>query len=190
MKKSLIAFSLILFSFGCQAANQEQIDNPRQIGVDIPDQEDGLDGANRSLQKNGYVRKLKSPNNDRDNHIAYLNRNEMADMISTLAVNLPDIDEAATLVTSEEVLVGYKTHANDRELAADQVRRTAQSVAPSFYEVYVSDEEGIIDDIRRFQNISTNSDQTDGLLRDTIQRMKQSPQGKNKKNHMENEQES
>ncbi|MQM40297.1 hypothetical protein KBTX_04344 [wastewater metagenome] len=129
----------------------------------------------------GYVRHQKDPRGDneaRDGRIPQLNLEQLADTIGRLTVRLDQVNDVSTLVTNREVLVGYKTDSENREMTADQVKNTAFSIVPRYYHVYVTDDPQVIPDIQRFQNL-THTREIDNLLSDTIAEMKQaSPQGK------------
>ncbi|HEX7065540.1 MAG TPA: YhcN/YlaJ family sporulation lipoprotein [Bacillales bacterium] len=127
----------------------------------------------------GFVRIQEGPDGKAPGEIPSLNFEEMADIISRLAVNYTDVHDVATLVTSKEVLIGYHTDTNNRDLAADQVKRTALSVVPGFYHVYVTDDPTLIKDIAEFRDLAPTRD-IQQMLDATIREMKkQSPQGWN-----------
>ncbi|WP_409290137.1 YhcN/YlaJ family sporulation lipoprotein [Peribacillus sp. SCS-37] len=107
-----------------------------------------------------------------------LDREQLADIITRLAVQNPQIDEAATLVTDEEALIAYKTGSENREEAADQVKRTAMSVLPRYFHVYVTDNPGLMQNIENFADLNTHTDDINYMLQKTIVQMKRSPQGK------------
>ncbi|WP_409295168.1 YhcN/YlaJ family sporulation lipoprotein [Peribacillus sp. SCS-26] len=107
-----------------------------------------------------------------------LDREQMADIITRLAVQNPQIEEAATLVTDEEALIAYKTGSENREEAADQVKRTAMSVLPRYFHVYVTDNPGLMQNIENYAGLNTHTDDINYMLQKTIVQMKRSPQGK------------
>ena len=49
-------------------------------------------------------------------------------MITSMTVKLPDVTNAATLVTDDEVFVVYRANTTDPKLVADQVYRAALSI--------------------------------------------------------------
>lgn len=64
-----------------------------------------------------------------------------------------------TLVTDEEVLVVYDTNAKDRTETADQVKRTAMSVVPRYYHVYVSDDyQTLAQDVENFATVKSGKE--------------------------------
>ncbi|GAE33265.1 YhcN/YlaJ family sporulation lipoprotein [Halalkalibacter akibai] len=88
------------------------------------------------------------------------------------------VSEAGTLVTDKYVLVAYDAQADNREFVADQVKRSALSIVPRYYEVYITDDPEHFDEIERFQNLTSEAPNMDGSLEQTIEEMTLlSPQG-------------
>ncbi|MDA7027543.1 YhcN/YlaJ family sporulation lipoprotein [Bacillus sp. CLL-7-23] len=126
----------------------------------------------------GYARHQASPvENKNEIRSPQINRDEIANIISSLTVQLPHIQDASALVTDEEALIVYKTNSKQREKTADQVKKTASSVIPRFYDVYISDNENLIQSIANFSQLGSNSRNVDQLMADTIKDMQKSPQG-------------
>lgn len=124
------------------------------------------------LQKKGVTQDanfIKTPVMDRD---------KTAKSISSLVIQLPNIEDVATLVTDEEVLVAYETTAKDRFEAADQVKKTAISFVPRYYHVYVSDKPAMIRQIQSYSPLETTNRDIDQILTNTIKEMLKSPQGR------------
>nr|WP_286170849.1 YhcN/YlaJ family sporulation lipoprotein [Bacillus sp. NTK071] len=130
----------------------------------------------------GYVRESRNTNNmnsqKKPRDVVYLDRERLADMITSMAIVLPYVNDVATLVTDEEVLIGYNSTTKDRDATADQVKKTALSVIPRYYHVYVSDEQGMIAEVERYENGTTASGELDKSIEQTIAKMKKAPQGK------------
>lgn len=143
-------------------------------------------GNNKNYGDFGYMRHMSGDKVKTGNAVPYLNRQKLADMISDMVLQLPDIKDVGTLVTDEEVLIGYKTTNKDRNAAADQVKMTAFSVVPRYYHVYVTDEKGMINKIEQYQALNNDTEDIEGIIDRLIQEMKKSPQGK-KWNYGENE---
>jgi hypothetical protein len=142
---------------------------------------DVRNGRSEDHEKFGFVREQASPvkNSQRYNeNIAAVDYEELANIISKMVVQLPEIDDVATLVTDEEVLIAYKTSGKNREQIADQVSKTGLSFVPRFYHVYVSDNPQMIADIERFRTLTVSSPNIDKILENTIDTMLESPQGK------------
>ena len=112
------------------------------------------------------------------NQVGTFNREEAADNISKLSTAIPNIKQAATLVTDKDVLVAYKTDAKNRNNAADQVKRTAMSVVPRYYHVYVSDNPKQMDQIENISEMNTQTNDARKRIDAVIQQMLKSPQGR------------
>src|SRR5574342_197411 len=98
------------------------------------------EGASRGVRNvsdnYGFVRHQKSPimnDNTANNGYTALNREQLANIISKYSVNVPNVNDVATLVTDQEVLIAYDTDTKDRNMTADQVKKTAFSVVPRYY---------------------------------------------------------
>jgi hypothetical protein len=128
----------------------------------------------------GYVRHQKNPTgNSSAEHYAPVDREKLADNISKMSTDLPNVHDVATLVTDEEVLIAYATDSDDRNETADQVKRTALSFVPRYYHVYVSDDVKLIKNVESYATLSSNSRNVDSLVDQLIRKMLKSPQGRN-----------
>ncbi|MFC3886688.1 YhcN/YlaJ family sporulation lipoprotein [Bacillus songklensis] len=173
---------------GCQSGATEDEEalykkNGNTINVsernEIYNEEDMTD--NRGKSRYGFVRHQKSSTGNNANlyqKIATFDREKAADTISRLAVAIPNINDVATLVTDEEVLIGYKTDADNRMEAADQVKRTAMSVIPRYYHVYVTDNPQIMQDIENYSTVGSTTPNIEQSIENTIRDMLKSPQGR------------
>lgn len=138
-------------------------------------------GMDSRLTNFGYVRHQKSPipgDTTQYANIPVLNRENVADLISKLCTQLPNVYDVGTLVTDDTVFVVYKTDSTNRFETADQVKKTAISVVPRYYHVYVSDNPRMFQDIERFGRLDANSQNVDQILQQTINDMLKSPQGR------------
>ncbi|MFT4412943.1 YhcN/YlaJ family sporulation lipoprotein [Fredinandcohnia humi] len=142
--------------------------------------ENGVKNKGEEMTNFGYVRHQKSPvpgDANVYNTLPTLDREAVADLISKICTQIPNINDVGTLVTDEEVLIAYDTDAEDRVLAADQVKRSALSVVPRYFHVYVSDDPEMMDQIERFGRLDSNARNVDQIITSTIQQMVKSPQG-------------
>jgi len=138
-------------------------------------------GLDSRLTNFGYVRHQTSPIPGDTTQYAtmpVLNRENVADLISKLCTQLPNVYDVGTLVTDDTVFVVYKTDSTNRFETAYQVKKTAISVVPRYYHVYVSDNPRMFQDIERFGRLDANSQNVDQVLQQTINEMLKSPQGK------------
>jgi hypothetical protein len=130
-----------------------------------------------STTKMGYSRKQKSDitrAND-TSHIAYVNRENLASIITDMEVKLPDVTDAATLVTDDEIFVVYRANTTDPKLVADQVKKTALSVVPSYYHVYVSTETKLMSQIEGLKSGRLNDREYTQTIDMLINEMKKNP---------------
>jgi hypothetical protein len=193
LKKMLfiLGISGLTFVSGCQydlTKNERGVYEKSGNTVNVMDRnelynEEGL--ANRG-DKNGanfgFVRHQKSPVpqdvNGNEQRPVGMDREQIANIISRLCTGLPNVTDVATLVTDDEVLVAYQTDSKNRFETADQVKRTAVSVVPRYYHVYVSDNPRMIQSIERFGNLDANSRDIQSIINAQIKEMLKSPQGR------------
>lgn len=142
------------------------------------------EGASRSVRNvsndYGYVRHQKSPVlNDQNvnNQYTALNREQLASIISRYSTSIPNVHDVATLVTDQEVLIAYRTNTKDRNLTADQVKKTAMSIVPRYYHVYVSDNPHLIRDVEALSHMASTNKNARSSVNSVIAQMKKSPQG-------------
>ncbi|KAA0545428.1 sporulation protein [Bacillus sp. BGMRC 2118] len=130
----------------------------------------------------GFVRHQKSPiAGENDYYVGdmpQIDREQVADLISKMSILLPNVNDVGTLVTDEEVLIAYETDSSNRFETADQVKKTAMSVVPRWYHVYVSDDPMMIDEVQKYGRLDSNSRDIDRILDTTIKDMLNAPQGR------------
>lgn len=197
LRKITLAASVIGLSLltACQqgATNGQDMFEESGNTINVQDRtdlynDDGLRNGNDKQSANfGYVRHQKS-GVARD--VAYtrtpaIDREQAANMISSLCVQLPNVNDIATLVTDEEVLVAYETDAENINEMADMVKKTAISVIPRYYHVYVTDDPTMMSQIESYSRLDANSRDIDQIINTTIREMLKSPQGR-KLNSWEN----
>jgi ribosomal protein S17E len=137
-------------------------------------------GARNMSNNYGFVRHQKSPlmgDNMANDHYSALDREQVANIISQLSVDIPNVNDVATLVTDQEVLIAYDTDSKNRNMTADQVKKTAMSVVPRYYHVYVSDNKVLMRDVENLANIDSTSRNARNTVNGLIKQMKKSPQG-------------
>ena len=187
MIKKLLFVTICSFAFlsACNNVNEAEVYEESGNTINVSDRneiynDDGIRNEDGKTENFGYVRHQKSPvpNQSTVYSMPKLDREVVADMISKLATQIDDVNDVATLVTDEEVLIVYDTNSNDRFEKADQVKKTALSVVPRYYHVYVSDNPRLMKEIERFGLLDSTSRNVDQILTTTIQEMKKSPQGR------------
>lgn len=185
VKKIGMFLCLVIVLSGCGGGDQKKMGQEYKFSKTNVKDENRI-GNNKNYGDFGYMRHMSGDKVKTGNAVPYLNRQKLADMISDMVLQLPDIKDVGTLVTDEEVLIGYKTTNKDRNAAADQVKMTAFSVVPRYYHVYVTDEKGMINKIEQYQALNNDTEDIEGIIDRLIQEMKKAPQGK-KWNYGENE---
>jgi len=142
---------------------------------------EGASRGVRNVSNNyGFVRHQKSPlmnDNTANDHFTALNREQVANIISKYSTEIPNVNDVATLVTDQEVLIAYDTDSKDRNLTADQVKKTAMSVVPRYYHVFVTDNKVLMRDVENLANLDSTSRNARNLVNGLIKQMKKSPQG-------------
>jgi hypothetical protein len=198
LKKSIIILGLSTMAAlsGCSGANEasdrdiyEESGNTINVNDSRSELYNENNGKNRNKSEDfGYVRHQKAPmgENMSNDHYSAVDREQLANIISKLSTDLPNVNDVATLVTDEEVLIAYDTDTKDRNLTADQVKKTALSVVPRYFHVYVTDNKNLIKNVESYANLDSDTPNIDSMVDKLIAKMKDSPQG-NKVNSKENE---
>jgi hypothetical protein len=190
LNKTILGTTLLTFALvgtACSddfATNDVYPENGNTINVS--DRQDLYNKDGRDSEDFGYVRQQKSPVEGQP--ISYkdmytVDREKVADAISRMSIALPNVNDSSTLVTDEEVLVSYVTDKDKKDkdgrfAVADQVKRTAMSVVPRWYHVYVTDDPNLMRDVENLASMDTDMDNVNTAIDDTINLMlKASPQG-------------
>ncbi|GAF64931.1 hypothetical protein BTS2_1827 [Bacillus sp. TS-2] len=178
LKKVSMGLTILLLLNACQAPDSMSLqsnDHSQNMG-------DWFSNSNSDSSQYGYSRLQREQVHTFNGQkaIAPIDRDEISTKITQLVLSDPHIEEAATLITDQYALVVYvsqKNESNTDEQIADTVRRTAESVIPRYYEVFVADDHEMFENIERFQNLSSKNSDALGTLKDTIEKMQKYPQG-------------
>lgn len=195
MKKAIITLSICSAAALAGCANDsaapgdgrtgiyQQSGNTLNVNDQRPDlyNENGRKGLKDQSEDFGYVRHQRTGIMGQDNTNAYqaLDREQIADMIGRFSTKIPNVDDVSTLVTDEEVLIVYQTDSGNRFETADQVKKTAMSVVPRWFHVYVSDDTNLRKDVENFATLDTDSRDIDSMIDGVVKQMLKSPQGRN-----------
>ena len=111
-----------------------------------------------------------------------LDRQVTADAISRYGASIPGIENVSTVVTDEEVLISYQVAQDaedlDRNEVADQVKRSALSVIPRWYHVYLTDDPSLRVNVESIAQTHLTKVEMEDAIASTIDLMKESsPQG-------------
>ncbi|MFC7063988.1 YhcN/YlaJ family sporulation lipoprotein [Halobacillus seohaensis] len=182
---SILTLSLsALFISGCSPAQEDE--NTLQETEQDKDhtiEGNAMDNYNKEEPADGQVGYVRFQKGQLDqeteqNHKIKVNREDMADMITRMILRYEDFEDVATLVTDDEILVAYDPPEDkDRNNAADMVKKTAYSLVPSFYKVYVSDNPSAFGDIQSLSNSTVYDEQYSEGIESIINKLKESPQG-------------
>ncbi|WP_144461477.1 YhcN/YlaJ family sporulation lipoprotein [Siminovitchia fortis] len=181
---------LSVMILGACAANERQTANNDAVykeSGNTVNRDDRHDLYNRSNNNNkyGFVREVKSPVPGETADIGRgdaLDREKTASMISKMTVALPNVLDSSVVVTDAEVLISYKLSETDNKTrfeTADQVKKTAMSVVPRWYHVYVTDDPALRQYVENIGSINPYTANKNKAITDTIRMMKESsPQGR------------
>lgn len=186
IRKQLITVSVLGLVALSACQNNSATEGPYEksgITTNVNNQRADIYNRNNGNNKSenfGYVRHQKSP--VMGENVAYrqydaLDREQIANTISKLCTNIPHVDDISTLVTDEEVLIVYHTDSNNRLETADQVKKSAMSVVPRWYNVFVSDNTNLRANVESYATVDSNSRNARIGIDKLIKEMKKSPQG-------------
>ncbi|MFY0761814.1 YhcN/YlaJ family sporulation lipoprotein [Metabacillus dongyingensis] len=183
MKKIAFTASLIgmIIITGCQnTASENELFEDGGNTVNVKNENGIENGKDNNSSDFGYVRHVKSNLAEEEdyNKVPGIDHEKVANAISSLIIQLPNIQDVATLVTDEEVLIAYQTDTKNRNDTADQVKKTAISVVPRYYHVYLSDNPEMIKQIEGYSGLDPNNRDIDQIINKTIKEMLKSPQGR------------
>ncbi|MGG0716119.1 YhcN/YlaJ family sporulation lipoprotein [Robertmurraya massiliosenegalensis] len=186
----LVSLGCLLLVTGCNNDDSavEGLYNESGNTINVNDQRADIyneHGKNKS-EDFGYVRHQKAPiigSNVSNDHYEPMDREKTADTISKLCTDLPHVDDVSTLVTGEEVIVVYDTESDNRNLTADQVKKTAMSVVPRWFDIYVTDNTALRKNVESYATMDSDSKKIEYALNELIKEIKKSPQGNNDDNN-------
>ncbi|PTX59075.1 sporulation lipoprotein YhcN/YlaJ [Melghirimyces profundicolus] len=106
----------------------------------------------------------------------YINRSALARQISSLSTRLPTVDDATVVVTDDKVFIGVKNNkGNISDDTLYEVRRTAWSLTPRYYQVYVTKNDTIRKELMNIGRKAGNAQQNHRLnkeeMEDLVDRM-------------------
>ncbi|MFD1039645.1 YhcN/YlaJ family sporulation lipoprotein [Virgibacillus byunsanensis] len=160
------------------SANDERVADEMDPLQDNEQNETQTDpGQNDRL---GYVNFSKDEleNDNERNHTATIDRTQLADMITRIILRSDGFEQVGTLVTDEEVLIAYrKDEETDSEKAAVMARKTAMSVLPRYFKIYVSENDMLMQDIQSLHNSTVDHKNYDNTIKQIIKEMEKTPQG-------------
>ncbi|HEY4602198.1 MAG TPA: YhcN/YlaJ family sporulation lipoprotein [Cerasibacillus sp.] len=157
----------------------------------------GCDNGDQRLGEREHLNNQLDPNStqtvdpDFDKRIGFVNykRNQienesqrqmtvdrfaLADMITRLLLQNKAFEEVATVVTGNEVLIAYEKHDDfDEKETIEYARKTAMSVMPRYFDIHVSDNPNLIDDLQSLHNSLTTDKNYQNVVDQIIHEMNQ-----------------
>jgi hypothetical protein len=182
MKKTIFIFGLSISMLLVGCAKEEGLGEGDQTlrGTEMDNTNQRPNEEQRNTQF-GYVRYSQDQLNTEnvENLAPEIDREETANMITKLLIQLRDIKEAATLITDSHALVAYTREENvDRNQAADSVKKTVQSIIPRWFHVYISDQPQSYKDLQALGNNTVMETGSHPAIEEIIKRFRaESPQG-------------
>lgn len=171
----IMILTLLIIASAC--TNEKQLNtNPNEENTNYfeptrekPEQDEELE------HQLGFVRYSEEDldvMDDDEKEIPQLNREQMADTITKILIQQKPYKEAATLVTDQHVLIAYDVgeENKDSEKLKKIATKTAESIVPGFYDVYVSANPIHMDDIHSLHR-ETPSNDTDHTIEKIIDNM-------------------
>lgn len=87
----------------------------------------------------------------------YVDRDALARLVAQVTAGVPGCQSSQVLVSDEEIFVGLTPQQNQNtNTMVDQARMNAEAVAPGYYKVYCTTNQGLIDQMSRLAGTSTN----------------------------------
>ncbi|UOE93668.1 YhcN/YlaJ family sporulation lipoprotein [Alkalihalobacillus sp. LMS39] len=191
MKKSILAgVCITLLATGCQAVGQNDSPatqryqnhttyNPAGGTASIL-QVERADETDERRAQFGYVRHQSAQlGQHREPEAAYFDRTLLADTITKMGVFLPGVEEMGTLVTDKYAIIVYEeSQNNNADNLEEQVYLTAASILPRFYDVYVTNNPEMFENIERFGTLSSRTPNVDRFLEATIRELESGDGGR------------
>lgn len=180
-KVFLLPFLLILATTIAGCGNNNATNEHEQIVEELDPEKENQPSNPAQDNKLGYVKYTKDQlnNESEQNHSVTIDRTKLANMITRIILRNDGFDEVATLVTDEIALIAYsKEEEMESVNAADIAKKSAVSVLPGYFDVYVSENNMLIQDIQSLHNSRIQENNYDSTINRIIKEMKKSPQGK------------
>lgn len=171
----LITVMLFLIIAGCNTMDQDDT-SINQLDPQFENRSNNEESDDRL----GFVRHSKDGyDNQFDNErIITMDRTKMADTITRVILQNDGFEEVATLITDKDVLIAYEQNEDiQAPIAADIAKKTATSVMPGYFDVYVSNNKSLMEEIHSLHNSTTKNKNYNNTIEEIISEMQKSPQG-------------
>ncbi|SDH69579.1 YhcN/YlaJ family sporulation lipoprotein [Alteribacillus bidgolensis] len=182
MKKSFMFITVtILVLQGCAGIpNGDNEDLGAEYGPEHPldyvsDTDNTNPDANTKGNNFGYSRnQANEPNlDDKMTMHDVIDRQRIANGISNLLVQSPEVAEAGVLITNEYALVAFRPNNEEDEDAVKHVKMMTESMVPYYYITVVTDNPNMIEDIEAFKGMDARSGDGHTALEKTVEDMRE-----------------
>lgn len=158
--------------------NNVGFDQSQMLDTSYQSRKDDRNGS--GTDRFGYVRFTKDQVGNDEDELRYgvIDREKVSDLITRFILQGEGMKDAATLVTDTEVLIAYTPEENmDRDDAANMAKKSAMSVVPRYYEVYVTDQQNMYRELATLSNMRTGDEEYRDSIESVIKQMRKAPQG-------------
>ncbi|NGP46172.1 hypothetical protein G4V62_14885 [Bacillaceae bacterium SIJ1] len=170
IKKATPWLLILLCTAACQQTDSDQAlykrdthDEPRLTTEQLPNNLYDTNSAGLRKVENGYAaERVREQDLLNRGGVASpsINKRHLAGAISELATSIDDVSDTTTLATDKEVLIAYQGNGDDREELADQVKKSALSLIPRWYHVYVADDADLQSELERLGELPAEAEAT------------------------------
>jgi hypothetical protein len=148
------------YTSGARSYNAFTDDSRRPLdGVGAPSIYRARQGAGvmaTTMPRIGYAQTDRKQMRTAGVNNVFVDREALANAVGNVTASCPGVDRSTVLVTDEEIFVGLNTQDSNAQTAKDQARQCAQSIAPQYYKVFVTDNANDIAEISRIASRSSN----------------------------------
>lgn len=158
-KIMMIIFITCFILFGCHNDNQRLSEREHINNQLDPNSKQTVDPD--FDKRVGFVNYKRDQVKHEEQRQITIDRFALADMITRILLQNEAFEEVATVVTNNDVLIAYeKNEEYDEKETINYARKTAMSVMPRFFDIHVSDNPNLIDDLQSLHN-SLTTDKND-----------------------------
>ncbi|MFD2705435.1 YhcN/YlaJ family sporulation lipoprotein [Salibacterium lacus] len=100
-----------------------------------------------------------------------LDRQRIAEGLSNILVQSPDVKKAGVLITNEYALAAFEADTKDTREAAKRVKMMVEAAVPYFFVTVVTDNPAMIQDLEAFKGMDARSSEGHQALRHTMDTM-------------------
>ncbi|MEW9669223.1 YhcN/YlaJ family sporulation lipoprotein [Ammoniphilus sp. 3BR4] len=144
-----------------------------------------LTATNRNGQRGyGYATYSRRDINSQQNGTFYIDRNVLARAVGTVVAATPGVERSTVLVTDEEIFIGCPGVKDTETL--NRAKLAAYGMSPRWYDIYVSGDENVIDQVSTLVNRTGNNQIDDQKLEGILKSSSMDMTGMNVKDNGQN----